>query len=141
MYGVDLDSSHVTLANAALHRFGIAGEARCADAVDPIFPDAYFDTTISSDFFEHITPDVKLGVLRNVYRMLKPGGALHVLPCTAPSSRLFAVDRGVIDGSSTYSRLADGGSSLHRAQADRARPFPGLTAVDPVFARVGGTFE
>jgi SAM-dependent methyltransferase len=78
MYGVDLSSSQVARANAALHRFGIAGEARCADAADPVFPENYFDSTISSDFFEHITPDVKLAVLKNVYRMLKPGSSLVI---------------------------------------------------------------
>jgi 2-polyprenyl-3-methyl-5-hydroxy-6-metoxy-1,4-benzoquinol methylase len=78
VYGVDLDESHVALANAALRRFGITGEARCADAVAPIFPPDHFDAAISSDFFEHITIDVKIAVLKNIYRSLKPGRPLVV---------------------------------------------------------------
>jgi SAM-dependent methyltransferase len=78
MHGVDLSESQVALANAALRRFGITGEARCADAVDPIFPANHFDAAISSDFFEHITPEVKLAVLKNVYRTLKPGSPLVI---------------------------------------------------------------
>ena len=69
MYGVDLSGSDVALANAALRRFGIAGEARCANAVDPVFPADHFDAAISSDFFEHITPDVKLAVLNRQYTL------------------------------------------------------------------------
>lgn len=77
-YGVDLNPKHIAAANAALRRFGISGEARCADAIEPVFPANYFDSAISSDFFEHVTPAVKLLVLKNIYRMLKPGCPLVI---------------------------------------------------------------
>lgn len=78
MYGIDLDADYIAQANARLRRFAIEGEAKCADAVEPVFPPDYFDAAISSDFFEHITPEVKVAVLRNVYKMLKPGRPLVI---------------------------------------------------------------
>jgi len=73
VYGQDLNADYVTAANNTLKRFGIKGEARCGDAVQLMFPDSYFDGVISSDFFEHITDDVKVIVLREILRVLKPG--------------------------------------------------------------------
>lgn len=74
VYGQDLDAGFVATANEALRRFGIQGEARCGDAVELLFPDNYFDSIVSNDFFEHITGAVKTRVLREMYRVLKPGG-------------------------------------------------------------------
>lgn len=78
VYGQDLSAAHVSTANQALKRFGIAGEARCGDAAALQFPDNHFDGAISSDFFEHITDDVKVRVLRDVLRVLKPGAPLVI---------------------------------------------------------------
>lgn len=73
MYGQDLDPGSVAGANKLLARFGISGEARVGDAAELTFPDNYFDSVISSDFFEHITDEVKVRVLREMLRVLKPG--------------------------------------------------------------------
>jgi len=78
VYGQDLSAREVETANKALKRFGIAGEARWGDAADLSFPNNYFDGAISSDFFEHITDDVKVRVLREVLRVLKPGTPLVI---------------------------------------------------------------
>jgi SAM-dependent methyltransferase len=56
-----------------LNRFNLKGEAVCGDAAQLQFPDNHFDGVISSDFFEHITDDVKVTVLREIARVLKPG--------------------------------------------------------------------
>lgn len=69
VYGQDLDAGFVATANEALRRFGIQGEARCGDAVELLFPDNYFDSIVSNDFFEHITAEVKTRVLREMYRV------------------------------------------------------------------------
>ena len=74
VYGQDLDAHHVAAANEALQRFSIEGEARCGDATELLFPDNHFDSVIANDFFEHITDDVKVRVLRELARVLKPGG-------------------------------------------------------------------
>jgi SAM-dependent methyltransferase len=78
VYGMDLDAKHVASANNDLRRFGIHGEARVANAVEPLFPDNHFDAAVAADFFEHITPEVKVAVLQNIYRMLRPGRPLVI---------------------------------------------------------------
>lgn len=42
------------------------------------YADGHFDTVLSSLFFHHLTRDAKMATLREVHRVLKPGGTLHV---------------------------------------------------------------
>ena len=76
MYGQDLDADAVSVANRLLERFGIAGEARVGDAAKLDFADDFFDAAVSADFFEHVTDDTKVAVLREIRRVLKPGAPL-----------------------------------------------------------------
>lgn len=73
VYGQDLDPKAVDDANQLLKRFNLKGEAVCGDAVELKFPDNHFDGVISSDFFEHVTDEMKVKVLREMLRVLKPG--------------------------------------------------------------------
>ena len=43
------------------------------------YPDASFDRVFSSLMFHHVPQDAKLATLREVRRVLKPGGGLHLL--------------------------------------------------------------
>jgi SAM-dependent methyltransferase len=78
VYGQDLDSGAVAETNASLHRFGISGEAVVGDAATLHFPDNRFDVVLTSDFFEHITDELKVRVLREAMRVLKPGGMVLI---------------------------------------------------------------
>jgi SAM-dependent methyltransferase len=69
----DLDPKLVAAANQALKKFNLKGEVVCGDAAELKFPDNHFDGVISSDFFEHITDETKVQVLREILRVLKPG--------------------------------------------------------------------
>ncbi|MGA2586893.1 MAG: class I SAM-dependent methyltransferase [Candidatus Aminicenantales bacterium] len=42
------------------------------------FSDNYFDKVISSVFFEHLSPEDNALVLKEAYRVLRPGGALII---------------------------------------------------------------
>lgn len=42
------------------------------------YPDAHFDRVVSSLFFHHLTWENKERTAREVFRVLKPGGELHV---------------------------------------------------------------
>lgn len=42
------------------------------------YPDAAYDVVVSSLFFHHLDRDAKLATLREVRRVLRPGGVLHV---------------------------------------------------------------
>lgn len=68
-YGVDISKKGVELAK----KKGV--KAKVADVSDNIpFKDNYFDLVISTEVIEHVTdPD---GLLKEVYRVLKPGGLL-----------------------------------------------------------------
>jgi SAM-dependent methyltransferase len=74
VYGQDIDPVAVAAANDALRRFGLSGRAVTGDARALLFADNYFDSVISGDFFEHITDGVKVEVLGEIRRVLKPGG-------------------------------------------------------------------
>lgn len=76
VYGQDLDSANVEVANRFLKHFKVDGEARVGDAAELQFPDSTFDAVISSDFMEHITDETKVKVLSDARRVLKPGGLL-----------------------------------------------------------------
>jgi SAM-dependent methyltransferase len=78
VYGQDLDCDSVAKANLAMARFDLRGEARCGDAAALQFADNHFDAAISADFFEHITDDVNVTVLKEIRRVLKPGGMLVI---------------------------------------------------------------
>lgn len=78
VYGQDIDASVVTAANQLLNHFNLKGKAVCGDAVELKFPNNHFDGVISSDFFEHITDETKVRVLREMLRVLKPGKAMVI---------------------------------------------------------------
>ena len=54
------------------------GEAKFGDVIDLKFPDNYFDAAMASDFYEHVTDEVKILSLKEVLRVLKPGGLLVI---------------------------------------------------------------
>ena len=52
------------------------------------FPGQSFDCVASSLMFHHLTPDNKLRSLREVHRVLKPAGRLHVADFGSPKNAL-----------------------------------------------------
>ncbi len=50
------------------------------------YPDASFDRVVSSFMFHHLPPDERENTLREVRRVLKPGGALHLLDFGGPEA-------------------------------------------------------
>ncbi len=54
-------------------------------------PAASFDRVLSSFMFHHLTRDEKLGTLRDVSRVLRPGGSLHLMDFGRPRGRYSSV--------------------------------------------------
>jgi len=60
-----------------------------------------FDTVFSSLFFHHLRPEEKLRTMKEVYRVLKPGGVFHVCDWGPPSnlfSRVMSLSVRLLDG-------------------------------------------
>jgi ubiquinone/menaquinone biosynthesis C-methylase UbiE len=79
LVGLDPDPRALARARHKLERAGLSGsfEQGFGDALP--FADASFDRVLSSFMFHHLESDQKPGVLREVRRVLKPHGLLHLL--------------------------------------------------------------
>ncbi|MGH9356931.1 MAG: class I SAM-dependent methyltransferase [Terriglobia bacterium] len=51
------------------------------------YPDAYFDQVFSSFMFHHLQADLREATLREVRRVLAPGGSFHMLDFARPEAR------------------------------------------------------
>jgi len=76
--GIDPDPKALARARKKAGRAGLHIEFREAFSEQLPFPDASFDTVLSAFMLHHIPPDLKSPALREVYRVLKPGGSLQI---------------------------------------------------------------
>ena len=76
--GQDLDDKAVSRGRLAFEKEGIDGKLVVGDCQKLDFPDNFFDIAFSSDFFEHISLEVKENVVSEVCRVLKPGGSFII---------------------------------------------------------------
>ncbi len=124
-FGIDLTPRHVELAAEHLARAGLAADVRLGDAEFMPYPDNTFDR-VSSNGVLHHTPDMP-GALREIRRVLKPGGSARVIVYNRMSYHywLFQVAwLGVLHGqivsergmSGVLSRGASSGRKLSRAR-------------------------
>ncbi len=102
--GVDPDEKALNRATRKAQRVGASIQFDCgfADALD--HPDASFDRVFSSFMFHHLEGDEKEQTLREIQRVLKPGGSLHLLDFGGSDS----ASRGLrFSGLHSHHRLAD----------------------------------
>lgn len=76
--GVDISPESVEKANKYLAKFSIKGKAVVGDARKLNFPDDYFDKVICSDFLEHLNVEDNIQVLKEIKRVVKPGGLIVI---------------------------------------------------------------
>lgn len=76
--GVDADERMLAAARRKAARSGAAVKFVRGYAQALPFPDGAFDRVVSSLFFHHLGPDAKRAALAEAYRVLTPGGELHV---------------------------------------------------------------
>ena len=86
-----LDGDPQTLAIAASKARSLSLDVRLSEGLsyDLPFPDESFDCVISSLFFHHLTWTDKLRTAREMSRVLRPGGAIHIADWGRPSNSLM----------------------------------------------------
>jgi len=77
--GLDPDARALARARRKCERRGLDVQLDRGFAEELSYPDGSFDRVLSAFMFHHLGPDEKEAVLREVRRVLKPGGSLHLL--------------------------------------------------------------
>jgi FkbM family methyltransferase len=77
--GVDPDPKALARARRKAAREGVWVEFKQGFGDELPYPEGSFDRVFSSFMFHHLPADEKVGVLREVRRILKPGGEFHIM--------------------------------------------------------------
>ncbi len=86
--GLDADGRALALARDKTRSAGMAVHFEQGSSLRMPFSDASFDRVVSSLFFHHLTSAEKSATLREVKRVLRPGGELHIADWGKPSNAL-----------------------------------------------------
>ncbi|MDH3212425.1 MAG: class I SAM-dependent methyltransferase [Myxococcales bacterium] len=86
--GLDPDPKALARARRKAEAAGVAIRFDEGFANELPHPDASFDRVFSSLMFHHLERDAKLATLRELRRVIAPGGSLHLLDFGPPRSRL-----------------------------------------------------
>ena len=89
--GIDGDAKILEIAKAKARKAGLEIQFDEGMSFDLPYEDESFDRVISSLFFHHLTRENKSKTLREVKRVLKPNGELHVADWGLPASWLMRV--------------------------------------------------
>jgi ubiquinone/menaquinone biosynthesis C-methylase UbiE len=87
--GVDVDPVMLELASRKVRRSGLEVSLQLASAVALPYADGTFDRVLSSLTLHHLTRDQKVTALREAFRVLNPGGELHVADWGRAANRLM----------------------------------------------------
>ena len=85
--GLDPDPAALAISRRKADRAGVSFQLDQGFADELPYPDASFDRVLSSFMFHHLSREVKEKTLREVRRVLKPGGRFHMADFGGPGSR------------------------------------------------------
>jgi SAM-dependent methyltransferase len=88
--GLDADSAILERGRAKAARAGVDVQLDEGMSFDLPYEDASFDRVLSTLFFHHVKPDAKERTAREIVRVLRPGGELHVADMGKPVDPLQA---------------------------------------------------
>src|SRR4051812_22326002 len=86
--GLDPDPKALARAGRKARRAGLALELDRGFADELPYPDESFDRVLSSLMFHHLDADLRVASLREVLRVLRPGGSLHLMDFGGESHHL-----------------------------------------------------
>lgn len=87
--GVDADPAVLDIASRKARAANVDVRFERSHSHDLPFPAAHFDRIVSSLFFHHLTWPDKLRTARELFRVLKPGGELHVADWGRPTNMVM----------------------------------------------------
>lgn len=89
VFGLDADDKILKIAETKIKKTGLNITLNKGMAFELPYQDNSFDFVLSSLMFHHLTHDNKLLALKEVYRILRPGGELHIADFGKPSNILM----------------------------------------------------
>ncbi len=109
--GLDGDPKVLEIAKAKVARSGQEITMDYGMAYELPYPDDSFDRVLSSLLFHHLTRENKVRTLSDVFRVLRPGGQLHVADWGTPSNismRIAFLSVQMLDGFKTTADNVNG---------------------------------
>ncbi|WP_425805063.1 class I SAM-dependent methyltransferase [Desulfitobacterium sp. Sab5] len=89
VFGLDADEKILKNAETKIKKTGLNITLDKGMAFELPYLDNSFDFVLSSLVFHHLTHDNKVLALKEVYRVLRPGGELHIADFGKPSNTLM----------------------------------------------------
>lgn len=89
--GLDADPSMLAQARRKAEEAGVELELTEGFSTELPYEDASFDRVLSTLFFHHLDPEPKRRTAREIARVLRPGGELHVADWGKPSDPAMAI--------------------------------------------------
>ena len=120
VYGIDEDLKILAIARDKSGKAGVKIDFDRGLSFELPYPDESFDCVVSSLFFHHLTRDNKLRTLREVKRILKPNGELHIADWGLPGNWLMkfaSIGIKFLDGNETTTDNFEGLLASYITQA------------------------
>ena len=89
--GVDIDEKIIKIARKKIADKKLDIAIDIYDGVTLPYEDKSFDKVISSLVFHHLTKEQKEDILKELYRMLKAGGEIHIADFGRPEGKLMKI--------------------------------------------------
>lgn len=85
--GLDADPRILDLAQQKTQQAGVTVAYDQAFSTDMPYTDSTFDRIVSTLFFHHLDREYKMVTMQEMYRVLKPGGEIHIADWGKPKTR------------------------------------------------------
>ncbi len=102
--GLDVDENILSIAKKKIAKQGVDIRIDIYDGLNLPYEAESFDSVISSFVFHHLLTEQKKDIMKQIYRILKPGGSVYILDFGVPASMLA---RGVMYLFSLFESMDD----------------------------------